>query len=293
MQTDLKDVANIMREREGAEEGDLYLYEGDELTAENEFDKKGISKKQAKAYHDADNSDIAINVDKTDLTKGAELYGTITEEAVHAGQKARGEVYDSEDGIGGRSEGLAEFANKTASSAWDLENKIAGISNESNSLQMDNWRTDNSSSETMLIGLGKAENAQDVQPDIYLFGNDNLRIPFPGEDMDLHFGVQESYVSLTRNVGSDTNLRSKFSINSTPSVGASVYGYFVLRNKNAVKSINYGIKNGLTIDNYFIENNKVVGVGGSAGIFVPTPWNFKVNTNMPIDNEIEKILDNR
>ena len=161
-----EDVANIMREREGAEEGDLYLYEGDELTAENEFDKKGISKKQAKAYHDADNSDIAINVDKTDLTKGAELYGTITEEAVHAGQKARGEVYDSEDGIGGRSEGLAEFANKTASSAWDLENKIAGISNESNSLQMDNWRTDNSSSETMLIGLGKAENAQDVQPEV-------------------------------------------------------------------------------------------------------------------------------
>ncbi len=166
VQTDLRDVANIMREREGAEEGDLYLYEGDELTAENEFDKKGISKKQAKAYHDADNSDIAINVDKTDLTKGAELYGTITEEAVHAGQKARGEVYDSEDGIGGRSEGLAEFANKTASSAWELENKIAGISNESNSLQMDNWRTDNSSSETMLIGLGKAENAQDVQPEV-------------------------------------------------------------------------------------------------------------------------------
>ena len=56
------------------------------------------------------------------------LLGTITEEAVHAGQKARGEVYDSEDGIGGRSEGLAEFANKTASSAWDLENKITGIS---------------------------------------------------------------------------------------------------------------------------------------------------------------------
>ena len=41
-------------------------------------------------------------------------------------------MYDSEEGIGGRSEGLAEFANKTASSAWELENKIAGISNESN-----------------------------------------------------------------------------------------------------------------------------------------------------------------
>ena len=179
VQTDLRDVANIMREREGAEEGDLYLYEGDELTAENEFDKKGISKKQAKAYHDADNSDIAINVDKTDLTKGSELYGTITEEAVHAGQKARGEVYDSEEGIGGRSEGLAEFANKTASSAWELENKIAGISNESNSLQMDNWRTDNSSSETMLIGLGKAENAQDVQPEVIV--SEGTRFSQPGD----------------------------------------------------------------------------------------------------------------
>ena len=67
-----------MREREGAEE--RVSFEGDELTAENEFDKKGISKKQAKAL-----PAIAIK-DQTDLTKGSELYGT---KAVHAGQKAR------------------------------------------------------------------------------------------------------------------------------------------------------------------------------------------------------------
>ena len=46
-------------------------------------------------------------------------------------------------------------------------------------MQMDNWRTDNSSSETMLIGLGKAENAQDVQPEVIV--SEGTRFSQPGD----------------------------------------------------------------------------------------------------------------
>ena len=157
-----------------AEERQIVASFGNELP-------KGVEYQGGVCDYDRVNG-LNVSVDVANIMRereGAELYGTITEEAVHAGQKARGEVYDSEDGIGGRSEGLAEFANKTASSAWDLENKITGISNESNSLQMDNWRTDNSSSETMLIGLGKAENAQDVQPEVIV--SEGTRFSQPGD----------------------------------------------------------------------------------------------------------------
>ena len=222
------------------------------------------------------------------MTKGAELYGTITEEAVHAGQKARGEVYDSEDGIGGRSEGLAEFANKTASSAWELENKIAGISNESNSLQMDNWRTDNSSSETMLIGLGKADNAQDLQPDIYLFGNDNLRIPFPGEDMDLHFGVQSTYAIPSYTLGSDTNWESIKGVDLMPNVGGSIYYKLIYRGTTVSNSVNIGVRNSVTYDTYIGDNGFPVGSGHSFGLSIPLlPSPVNVNSE-----ELLEILKN-
>jgi len=260
---------------DAGEKVEVIVYDG--LYVDKEKTDNGVDKSKTEGFHESDTRKIYINIDKMGNTE--DLVSTIAHEMNHVDDMDKAVTYD---GLDGKREDVAHGTGDQMKEFFQDDFGAAKNNYDDNQSWLANQ--DFSRENEQVNGVRKAE------PNIYLFGNEKLKVPFPGEDFDLHFGVQESYVNITRNAGSDTGMKSNFSFNSTPSIGASVYGYFVLREKESNASVNYGIKNGTTVDNYLDNNNQVIGAGGSVGIFVPTPWNFKINTNTSINDEIDEFL---
>ncbi len=142
--------------------------------------------------------------------------------------------------------------------------------------------TKNSVLASLDIGTSGAEDVDEVMPDIYIFGSDEKKVPFPGKDVDVHIGVQETYGVVSRSSGTDTKWESNYGLDSNPNVGASGYIYIFPHEEETKGSINIGIKNTLTFDAYFGEGMDSKGYGISWGLSVPlTP--LQINTNTPLN----------